>query len=87
MVQRQIQFGDQLAVQGVERVGAVQGDQADAPLYLKEQGFKFHIDFSRCRPVPCGTGLAGYLRVMVVLTGPPTSSSSNQRWVTVLVWV
>jgi hypothetical protein len=36
------------------------------------------------RKAPAGKG---HFRVMVVFTAPPVSSSSNQRWVIVLVWV
>ncbi|MCY1547698.1 hypothetical protein D9M68_837680 [compost metagenome] len=84
-VQRLVEFGDQLAVQRVERLRPVQGDQADALAHLDQQGFVVHGRFPGGAGAR-GAGPGGHFRVMVVFTAP-TSSSSSQRSVTVLVWV
>ena len=88
LVQRLIQLIQHLGVQSVQRLGAVQGDQADTLAGLDQNGFKAHVTTpEKKRPAFGDRPESIYFSVMVVFTAAACSSSSNQRAVTVLVWV
>ncbi|MCY1441367.1 hypothetical protein D9M71_576800 [compost metagenome] len=50
-VEHLVEFADQLRVERIQRLGAVQGDQGDALLDLEQQGFVAHVHSPRLRAI------------------------------------
>src|SRR5690554_1146477 len=75
LVQGLVQLIQHLGVEGVQRLGAVQGDQTDALAGFDQNGFKAHVTtpIKRGRPNRW-PACKNYLRVMVVLTSAACSS-------------